>query len=231
MDLRVLSAKIGENLRDNGVTATTRIAVRLLLRKLRGPSVDDFDRVHGTDTSGELALWNTNAASSNARFGTRYQPSNDQENEKAVNCLAIDTAQFTFVDLGCGKGRALLVAAQLGFHRVVGVEFVRELVDIAEANLKKKGVGNAVVIHGDVAEYVLPPGNLLVYLYNPFGAPIVAEVIRGLENRIEGGSADEIYFVYTVPKCGSLLDQSRALRRMDLAQPLEHTAIWKTVAR
>ena len=231
MDLRVLKSKISENLRENGVTATTRIALRHLWRALSGPSVDDFDRVHGTDTSGELALWNTNIPSSNARFGTRYQATRGRDLERAVNGLGIDTAQFTFVDLGCGKGRALLVGAQLGFRQVVGVEFVRELVDTAEANLEKMGIGNAVVIHGDAAEYVLPPGNLLVYLYNPFGAPIVAEVIRGLENRIEGGSADEIYFVYTVPKCGSLLDQSPVLRRVDLAQPLEHTAIWKTVAR
>ncbi len=231
MDLRVLATKIVAAARESGVGGVGRAAARHLWRSLRGTPVDDFDRRHGTDTSGELAIWQTTVSSPNARFGTRYQASGEDILLQIVNSLGIDSSNFTFIDLGCGKGRTLLVAAKLGFRRVIGVEISAELADIARTNLARLNVTNALVIHGDAAEYAFPSGGLLVYLYNPFGPPVMSQVIRALENRIEHGEADEIYLAYQRPTCAPLLDQSKCLRRVTGTHGLEHTAIWKGTGR
>jgi SAM-dependent methyltransferase len=208
-----------------------RAAGRHLWRKMRRPSTDDFDQRHGTDTSGELALWETRVRSPSARFGVRYQASGEGELVRMVNSLGIDTGRFTFVDLGCGKGRALLVAARLGFRQVIGVEIGAELADIAKANLAKLDVANALVIHGDAAEYVFPSGDILIYLYNRFGTPVMSRVVDALEHRIVHGGADEIYVAYKQPTCEHLFDRSRFLRRVNGAHDIEHIVIWKGASR
>ena len=63
----------------------------------------------------------------------------------------------SFVDLGCGKSRPLIVAAAMGFKTVIGVEFVRELVEVAREDLRKTR-SNARVVCADAAWYELPVG-------------------------------------------------------------------------
>jgi predicted RNA methylase len=231
MDFGVLGSKIVCMARDRGVADATRAVGRHLWRRLRGAPTDDFDRYHGTDTSGELALWETRVSSPSARFGVRYQASPEDELVRAVNGLKIDAKCFTFIDLGSGKGRTLLVAARLGFRHVIGVEISEELAAIAKSNLAKLNVTNALVIHADAADYTLPTGGLVVYLYNPFTAPVMGPVVRALERRIEHGADDEIYVVYKGPTCAALFDQSRFLRRVSGAHDSEHIAIWKAADR
>jgi SAM-dependent methyltransferase len=228
MNIRVLTSKIGASIREKGAASVTRAAGRYIWRKLRPASLDDFDRRHGTDTSGVLGLWENTAFSPNARFGLRYQASEEAELIEVASRLAMDPRNFTFIDIGCGKGRILLVAARLGFRRIVGVELAPELVDVAKKNLAKLAVTNALLIHGDAAEYVFPPGALLTYLYNPFGAPVMSQLLRNLEHRIEQGGTDEIYVAYKGLACRPLLDESRFLRRLN-APELKHIAIWKAM--
>lgn len=200
MNFRVLISKAVTTVRERRFASAARAAGRFIWRKMRRPSIDDFDQRHGTDTSGELALWEMRVSSPNARFGVRYQACSEVELVQVVNGLGIDTEGFTFIDLGCGKGRALLVAARLGFRQVIGLEIGAELADIAKANLVKMHVTNALVIYGDAAEYVFPSGDLLIYLNNPFGAPVMSRVVHALEHRVEYGGADEIYVAYNKPR-------------------------------
>jgi SAM-dependent methyltransferase len=52
--------------------------------------------------------------------------------EQIMQAISVDFSQFTFVDLGCGKGRVLLMASDYPFQRIVGVEFMPELHRAAE---------------------------------------------------------------------------------------------------
>jgi SAM-dependent methyltransferase len=53
----------------------------------------------------------------------------------ALAALPIKHEEFTFVDIGCGKGRALFIAAEFPFRRIVGAELAVELAQIARANV------------------------------------------------------------------------------------------------
>jgi SAM-dependent methyltransferase len=132
----------------------------------------------------------------------RGSRSPSREVRDAVGFLGEDPGSFDFVDLGCGKGRVLLVAANLGFKQVIGVEFARELAEIANQNFTKMKVTNAAVVHADAAEYQFPDSDLVVYLYNPFLPQVMKKVVANLKR----SRAKRLFVIYSVPDCGSLFD-------------------------
>ena len=94
--------------------------------------------MHGTDTSGmvptrdldiedEATKWQSNLYLGSPARVTRY----------IIDALDIDPADYTFIDYGSGKGRALFVAAQQPFRKVVGVEISEQLHRVAENNLTR----------------------------------------------------------------------------------------------
>src|SRR3979490_2055254 len=92
---------------------------------------------------------------------------------------------FTFVDLGCGKGRPLIVASEFGFRDIVGVELSESLARVARRNaelLQRRLPGRVpirVEVH-DASTYSYPGGDLAVFPYNPFPEAVVAKVIAQL---------------------------------------------------
>jgi SAM-dependent methyltransferase len=86
-----------------------------------------------------------------------------------MSAVDADLSQLTFIDLGSGKGRALMLARQYPFKELIGVEFSGRLVEIARAN-------GIETIHADATEYDLPPVPTLLFLYNPFGRETMDKV-------------------------------------------------------
>jgi SAM-dependent methyltransferase len=153
-------------------------------RKIAGDTA--FDASSGFDTGGIQRLYGMDIAGPNARFGVNHIASDPDDFARAMAALKIDHADFTFMDLGSGKGRAVLMAAKLPFRKVVGVEFATELVAAARANvagLPESEQARIELVHADVVSCPTPEGPLVVYLYNPFGAEIVRRVaIRLLDD-------------------------------------------------
>jgi len=192
---------------------------------LRGQAIDRaFDANRGTDTSEDVPLWKLHIAWPNAKFGTRYQAAEEREIKASVRFLDEDLTQFTFVDLGCGKGRTLLVAAEMGFKQAIGVEFAPELVAIARANLEKTGTQNARVVESDAADFEFPPGKLVVFLYNPFGEPVMRPVIANLAR----AARDDLYVVYQMPKCAALFDQAGFLENIGGPPGFGKIRVWRS---
>src|SRR3989344_2191686 len=71
-----------------------------------------------------------------------YAPVAWSDLKRVLRVLEIGREEV-FLDLGCGKGRALLAAAAFDFQRVVGVEISQRLCEIARANIKRFTRGNA----------------------------------------------------------------------------------------
>src|SRR6185436_12939628 len=96
---------------------------------------DPFDQQFGTETSIHIPLSELDIQSPNYAFGVEYSPVMPSRLQAAIECLQIDHARFTFVDLGSGKGRGLLLAAAWPFRRVLGVEFSKDLHETALRNI------------------------------------------------------------------------------------------------
>ncbi len=70
-------------------------------------------------------------------FHSPYQPTDPSLFHEMLGALKIDFRGFTFIDLGSGKGRVLLIAADYPFRRIVGVELLTELHGVALENLRQ----------------------------------------------------------------------------------------------
>jgi len=223
MDVQLLGAKIVQTYRRDGLAATIRKAF-VALARVR--NTGDFDRIHGTDTSNIELLWQFKIDSPNARFGARYQATDEQMLVDAISFLPEPPQDFTFVDIGCGKGRTLLVASKLGFRQVIGVEFAHELAEIARTNLAKMGFANAVVLDLDAADFQFPHTDMVVYFYNPFSIEVMRKVLANLRR----SSAKRLYIIYRVPECADLLDSCGFLDRLGGPPGRQDIQIWRASA-
>jgi len=140
---------------------------------------DDFDQKYGVETSGVVQIVPTK--SPNFSHGNRYSASSETMIRWCIENCETPHSETSFVDVGSGKGRVLIIAAMYPFKRIIGVEYSPELVRTCNDNLRKLGISNKCeVVSADAADYQFPDGNLLVFLYNPFDATILKRVIRNL---------------------------------------------------
>jgi ribosomal protein L11 methylase PrmA len=219
LDIQLLLTKALRTLRQDGLRGTVR---RMLTQVKNDPSVDAFDLTYGTNTGGIEPLWKFNICSPNARFGTRYEATTEQELTSAVGFLQEDPNKFTFIDLGCGKGITLIVAAMLGFKKVIGVEFAPELVEVAKKNLTKMHISNAVVLNSDAADFSFPQGDTVVYLYNPFSEKVMRQVVTNLGQ----ACSNKLYLIYKNPQCADIFEASGFLKRFGCPPAAPHMHIW-----
>jgi SAM-dependent methyltransferase len=140
-----------------------------------------FDRDTGVDTGGVDHLYDLTITSKNARFGTSHIASDPNEFAEAMASVDMDLSEATFIDMGSGKGRALLLAAAYPFKQIIGIEFAAELHQLAQANLASlaatgKSDPRIALIHGDATTYALPAGPLVLYFFNPFDAEVMRPI-------------------------------------------------------
>lgn len=146
---------------------------------------DSFDRRHGTDTNRPTPVSDLGAVGSNRDSAELYWPVREALFRTMMAAVDLPLDRFTFVDIGCGKGRAMLLAAELPFQRVVGVEFSPALCRVAEANLALKRSARPAMppseVHcQDATTWDPPAGALLVFLADPFGPAVLQPVIEKL---------------------------------------------------
>jgi 16S rRNA G966 N2-methylase RsmD len=101
---------------------------------------------------------------------------------------------YTFIDLGAGMGRAMLLAAEHSFRSVVGVEMNSTLARIARRNMahwrsQSRARAPMRMLCRNAADFALPPGPCLVFLFNPFGAPVLRRVLRAWRHGMRGRTA------------------------------------------
>lgn len=126
--------------------------------------------------------------------------------------------EFTFVDVGAGMGRAVLLASEYPFREVLGVELHPTLVRIARKNATIwRAAGRPLapmrVVCADAVDFRFPDGPCIAFLFNPFGAP----VLRRLLSKLAKNFADrpsELDILYVNNEHESVLKRQVGFRRM-----------------
>lgn len=157
------------------------------LRVAEGFTRHPFDEQCGVRTSGLIAGRHLKSGHRNDRHATAYYgvaPSVFQSllRRWRQSRPALSIEEVSFLDVGAGMGRAMLLAAEQPFRRVIGVELHPTLVRIARKNLSiwrkaERTRAPMRMVRGDAVEFPLPEGPCLAFLFNPFGAPVMRRLL------------------------------------------------------
>ncbi len=162
-----------------------------------------FDAAHGFDTSGKLYPELSQALGENRFYGNFYLAVPADEFRAAMAHIPINHGDYIFVDYGSGKGRALLLAAEYHFSRIIGIEYALELHLIAQRNIvhyqQIQQMGAPFELHCmDAADYELPLLPAVVFMHNPFGEPVIESVLAAIRRSLAGHVRD-LWVIYHYP--------------------------------
>lgn len=118
-----------------------------------------------------------------------------------------------FLDIGSGKGRMLCCAAQTAMRKVIGVELNGRLVTLCRENLARaRGIRSQTEVwQGSATEYSFGD-ETVIYLFNPFHAAVMQEVLLRLEESLRS-QPREIRIIYAYPTCEELFNQCSWLEK------------------
>jgi SAM-dependent methyltransferase len=174
-----------------------------------------FDRRFATETTVPCDLADLEIASENKTGGVRYEPTQVRPFLQLMKLLHLDR-RSTFVDFGCGKGRALLLAAEYGFDRVVGVEFAADLCETARRNVetyvrRSRTRSRITVLHEDATQYRIQASDSVFYMYNPFSDDIMRRVIGNIRCSINE-TPRQVHVIYLNPLCRRVVEGHSGFR-------------------
>jgi SAM-dependent methyltransferase len=143
----------------------------------------DFDWDFRVDTTAATVGWRERLA---GLFHSPYQPTDPALFHEMLTSLNIVFRKFMFIDVGSGKGRALLLAADYPFRRILGIELLPALHHIAQQNIRKYKSASqrcfaVEAVCGDAREFTFPPEPTVLYLFNPLPEAGLVKMLRHLE--------------------------------------------------
>lgn len=198
------------SVRKRGLVATAGILATSAIEKW-------YDWRNGTRTTGWLPLDELSIASANRERGRAYQATPAFAFVRLLQKVSIPR-QIGFVDFGCGKGRAMLLAAEAGFERVIGIEFASELADEARRNVARwratRGkTCDICVVEGDVLDYHIARTDGVFFLFNPFDDVVLDGVLDRIEASFRSAPR-EMWIIYHNPLESSRIEARRQFSRV-----------------
>jgi len=184
----------------------------------------DYDWDHRVNTTSGAIGWRDRLL---GVLHSPYQPTEPALFHEMLAALQqqanLNFADFTFLDLGSGKGRTLLMASSYPFRRIVGVELLPSLDRIAKENLRQyKSESQKCFalesICADATTFPLPDGPLVIYLFNPFPETGLRRVFSNLDESLRSArnspSERPVYVLYHNPLLESVLAAGPGLRKI-----------------
>lgn len=203
--------RFGRHIRHHGMRSAAVLAGKnliwpycdwLIRRRIRAH--EQFDSKYGIDTQTPILIRRLEPSAPGAQYAHPYEGAAIPLVHRILRHLKTDLRPFTFIDLGSGKGRVLLVAAQYPFKSVVGVEFSKTLHDIAQSNIEKFVEQALTKIHPlsinmDAGEFEFSRfANKMVFCNNPFAASLMLRVLDNLQLSI-AKTGDHGILIYLTP--------------------------------
>ena len=209
--------RIKKTLRERGIVTSLCRSVLLPVhlfreyraaRSLRPDSeVSEFDTEYGVDTDGRFGGWtylsDLNIPSSNWIDGNDYIAIEPIRFNHVLAGLDIAFEDYTFVDFGSGKGRALLLASEFPFRQVLGLEFSPELHQTAEENIRRynsatQKCGDIQSLNVDFADYALPPEASVLFFFHPCRVRVLSGVVAAIGRSLLA-EPRPLYVAYVAP--------------------------------
>jgi SAM-dependent methyltransferase len=142
-----------------------------------------FDRKYGTETftrrwvdCGDGTTWG-------------YGAVNQDFFREIMLRVPVRIPDYDFVDIGCGKGAALMLASEFGFRRIIGVDLSGDLIAIARTNAEKyrQSTGRPFApefVQTDFMDWTIPTQNTVFFFNDPFPPELSLRAVQRLEKAL-----------------------------------------------
>jgi SAM-dependent methyltransferase len=225
------------------------------LLKLTTFPIHPFDQMHGVDTSGlvpakHLVTGHANDEHVTAYYGVAPSILRALIDQWRETIPPHPISSYTFIDIGAGKGRGLLVASEYRFRKVIGIELNPAMAGIARQNVAHWTESHAAdataaqlapieVFEQDALEFEFPHTPLLLFLFHPFEAPVLKQLLRRIETgfakRANKNREPALDLIYVNAECANVLDRNPAFTQLFLdnvkMSPEDHAADLEAIAR
>ncbi len=220
------------------------------LLKLTTFPIHPFDQMHGVDTSGlvpakHLVTGHANDEHVTAYYGVAPSILHTLIDQWRETIPPHPISSYTFIDIGAGKGRGLLVASEYRFRKVIGIELNPDMTAIArhnvahwigthEADFTAPRLAPIEVLEQDALDFDFPATPTLLFLFHPFEAPVLKQLLRRIETQFakRPGTLD---LLYVNSECADVLDRNPAFTQLFLDHvrmtPEDHAADLEAIAR
>ena len=245
-------AELNRSLQKNGLLGTLKRVRRELIRRAarwyhriehrvrheervrtRKAIDEHFDYYHDVETRTVVPVAELQVPDSSAKHSQIYEPFLPQPFFEVMERLGIRFEDFILIDFGCGKGRVVLMASDLPFQRVVGVEFSAPLIQAATANLERYRSAadrraRIELVCMDAASFPIPPEPSVYFFYNPFDSEVMERVAANIVQSI-AEHPRRCFVVYINPIAGEVWDRLREFEKVNVPQltmPGCPVAVW-----
>ena len=222
-----LTARIRRALSRHGLIGTLRLCllnVCWVLRDLQPrrrryrQRQEELDSALGIETRGIVQVEDFETGAVNVIHANAYAPSPPNAVTQLLGDLPIEYENFTFIDLGSGKGLTLFLAGAFPFRKIIGVEFSPVLHRKAQHNLEQyktryPGSPEVELVCMDAAEFKFPEQNVVLYMYNPFRGDVMRKVVGNIESFVKT-THKEMYVVYYYPAVEQVFHSVPALKHI-----------------
>ena len=187
-----------------------------------------FDRQAGVRTTGRMTLQELGLSPAKSN---RYEATPIGFFHAILGKLRLDYPQTIFIDLGCGKGRTLLLASHHPFRSIIGVEISEALCQVAVDNIKaycsNQQVSSKIsVVRSSIEEFeydtITTSDHVLVYCFNACSESVLATGLRKLSQLALRGVA--VTIIYLNPTWVKLLENAAWLQEIRRGETFDDSA-------
>jgi hypothetical protein len=173
-----------------------------------------FDFLHQTETAQRVRQQELATVGEHKEGARDYVPTRGRAFQKLLERITYPR-DSVFVDFGSGKGKILLLASKADFKRVVGVEFSRDLCELAMRNIasfrQRVPVQTEFEVECiDAAEFRIPDDANVFFMFNPFGRAVMERVARNIALSLKMAPR-KIWLIYNDPIYAEILREQLML--------------------
>jgi hypothetical protein len=161
------------------------------------------ERIYGISTTGIDDL--SKSVSANDReHASIYQPVNYYTAEMLMNQLDKNDVKGAFLDIGCGRGRLLAIAASYGFKNIIGIDFSAQLCHEAigqSYKIEENYPDAAITVEcEDARTYEIPNEVSVIFMFNPFDDLVMNDFLTCVRKTLDDYPR-KIKILYANPVC------------------------------
>jgi SAM-dependent methyltransferase len=222
---RILFRELRSSVAKRGIVGTVMVIINKFHGHPEKHSDDDFDKKYNVETATIIKTGELETKSKNWKYAVRYEPTDSGYSfSKILASFQINYSDYIFIDLGSGKGRAILLASMLPFKQIIGIEFSDRLIEIAKKNISRfpgelKLCRKIEILSMDASDYLFPdPGEKFVlFMNNPFHQTIMEKVIENLSKSFTLNPR-RIIIIYINPRFSSVLENLSFMQKHEYTE-------------